>query len=271
MPAKKKSVPAKKTNSTDIALPFDITSDIGGGMESTDRESFAIPMLRVLQKGSQQVDEASGVQLPGAKAGMLYNTVTGDLIDGKTGVVFLPCAYQRRFIQWGPRGGGETTGFHGEHLPEDVVTMRNNGEVSEADGKLYMGSEPNPKKADRLADTRNHFGIVIGENGAPVQVLMSLTSTQIKKSKQLMSMLAAVRVKTTKGMVTPPTWMNRIRITTVLESNDQGSWYGVRFENEGFVESKELYEAGRAFHDTVVSGEARVNYAPEEHNDDKAF
>lgn len=254
----KKTTPAKKTTTTDVApLPFDIEADAGSGMEHTDRDAFAIPFLRVLQKISPQCDETDAAYIKGAKGGMLLNTVTNTLYPGDTGVIILPCAYQRRFIQWAPRGADG--GYRGEWLPEDVARMRAAGEVVEEEGRLFLG-EANEKKSDRLVDTRSHFALVVEEDGSASQVILPLASTQIKKSKQLMSMLSATRVKTKKGLVTPPTWMNRIRITTVLESNDQGSWYGVRFEQEGLIDDAALYEAGKSFHDTVLAGEARASY-----------
>ena len=44
--------------------------------------------------------------LENAKAGDIYNTVTGDIFKGKEGVKVIPCAYQRRLIEWAPRGQG---------------------------------------------------------------------------------------------------------------------------------------------------------------------
>lgn len=241
----------KQEENSGLLLPYDFQADAGGGMEHTDKDSFAIPFLRVLQKISPQVDEDDPQHIPGAKGGALFNTVTGELYDGKEGVEFCPVAYQRRFIQWAPRG--DSAGFKGEWLPEEVTKALAEGTVTELEGRLTVGE-------DRLVDTRTHFGLVVSGD-AVSQVILPLSSTQIKKSKQLMSMLSSVKVKN----VTPPTWASRVKITTVLESNDQGSWYGVRFELVGMVESRELYEAGKAFHATVTAGEARANYeAPQD-------
>ena len=242
----------------DMAIGIDFGDDLGGGMEGADRESFAIPFLKVLQKLSPQCDEADAAFVQGAKGGMLFNSVTGELFAD--GVTFLPCAYQRRFLRWGPRGDGG--GFKGELLPEDVARLRDNDQVRDLDGRLYFPDESgavNDKRCDRLVDTRSHFGIIInGENLE--QVLLPLSSTQIKKSKQLMSMLSAVKIKGPKGMITPPTWMNKVKITTTLESNDQGSWYGVKFELDGFINTQEVYDVAKTFHDTVMQGETKVNY-----------
>jgi hypothetical protein len=243
---------------------IDFGADAGHGMEEADAQSFAIPFLSVVQKMSPICDEASGSYNPDAKAGMLMNTVTGELYDGKEGVVFLPAHYQRRFLRWAPRETGG--GFKGEMTADAAAIAIEEGEVKDVDGRLFYPMDDgsiNEKRCDRLADVRNHFGVL---EGSRQRVLLSLGSTQIKKSKALMSMLSAVKVKNAAGqMVTPPTWANRVRITTVLEQNDQGNWYGVKFELEGFVSDREDYEAGKDFFNAMAKGiGGEVRYAEPE-------
>lgn len=260
----KSNLPAVKRNTLPDAaadLAAKIAQDSGAGMEGTDKDSFAIPFIRVLQQLSPQCTAGKTGYDPNAKAGMLFNTVTGELIDGNDGIIFVPCAFQRRFIQWAPRGS-ESGSYKGEWMPEDVAAKLISGELKKGDdGRIYVG-EPNPKKSDYLADTRNHFGLVLTENG-PVQALLSLTSTQIKKSKQLMGILSAIRI----GNQTPPTWLSKIRITTVPESNNQGSWFGVRVEHAGYLDDAATYDLGRDFHNIISEGKAKVDYHDAELDD----
>jgi hypothetical protein len=240
-----------------------MAQDSGGGMEGTDRDSFAIPFLRVLQQLSPQCTKGNSAYMPDAEPGMILNTVTNEL-SGEDGLIFIPCAFQRRFIQWGPRGG-EGGGYKGELLPEDVALKRASGEIKELDGELFVG-EPNPKKSDRIVDTRNHFGLVMTDVGAS-QALLSLSSTQIKKSKQLMAILSSLRINGT----TPPTWASKIRLSTVMESNDRGSWYGLKLEHAGFVDDPDTYAAGKAFYQVIGSGKAKVDYATEHGKEETGF
>lgn len=238
-------------------------ADAGQGMEGATAESFAIPFLQVLQKGSPQVDEASGVAIEGAKAGMLFDNITGRMYDGKAGVQFVPCAYRRVFIRWGSDSSGE--GFKGELTPEDVAEMRQRGQIKELDNRLYIPLDDgtvNEKKCDRISDTRNHYILILDEaTGSWQEALLSLTSTQIKKSKMLMSALAAVKINGANGMFTPPTFANSVRATTVPESNDKGTWFGIRFGLEGTVARSEVYAAAKAFHAKVAKGAVEVKYA----------
>lgn len=234
-------------------------ADTGAGLENTDKDSVAIPFLRVIQRNSPQCDEADAAFIEEAKAGMFIESVNSTLFDGKTGVTLYPCAFQRRILRWGPRGGG---GFKGEMMPEDVSAMVASGEAGYLDNRLYVkgpDGEINEKRDDRLVDTRMHFCLLETDNG-PIQVLLSLSSTQIKKSKQLLAMLSSVKIS---GQ-TPPTWMNKVKMTSVAESNDDGSWYGVKFELDGFMDDMDTYEFAKQFHKTVSAGQAEYNHEEKE-------
>lgn len=237
--AQTKNAPAKTKKAPAPAAVIDFSGDMNAGLENTDRDSFAIPFLRVIQKTSPILDE-----LDKAKAGQFINTVTNELFND---VVFIPCAFRRSFIAWAPRGDG--AGYHGEFTPEDVAELRLDGKAVEVDGEGLMMGE------DKLTDTRSHYGLIETKDGLQ-QVVLALSSTQIKKSKQLMSILSAVRVN---GAL-PPTWLSRIKLSTQIEKNDQGSWSGIKIENIGTISDQETYDAGKAFHATVSSGEAKANY-----------
>ena len=51
------------------------------------------------------------------------------------------------------------------------------------------------------------------------------------------------------------------------ESNDQGNWHGVKVEAAGFIEDKDVYDEGKAFHASIAEGTARANYADHEGDD----
>ena len=251
-----------KVNSGALMEAPDFSMDAGGGMEGASQESFAIPFLSVLQKGSPQVDEASGATIEGARQGMFYENVTGRLFDGKTGVTIVPAAYRRVFLRWAPKGNGGS-GFKGELMAEEVAALRASGKIVDLDGKLFFplaDGTVNPMKCDRVADVRNHYVLLLNEDGSWTQALLSLGSTQIKKSKMLMSALAAVSLPGARGRYTPATYANKVRVTTIPESNDKGSWMGIRFELAGQVTANDLYTAGKQFNESVRKGSVEAKY-----------
>ena len=57
---------------------------------------------------SPQLQKQNGSYIPGASAGDMYNTVTNEIYAGEEGISVVPCAYNKKFIEWIPRekGGG---------------------------------------------------------------------------------------------------------------------------------------------------------------------
>jgi hypothetical protein len=273
----KQDAPATKqaeTETTAVTVPTAMfADDAGAGFENATQESFAIPFLGVLQALSPQVNESEAEFIEGAKAGMLYENVNSQLFSGKDGVQFVQAHYRRVFIRWGARDNNG--GFKGEYTPEQIADMRAKGEIKELDGQLFVPLEDgtvNPKKCDRFTDTRNHYVLLIDpKTGAHRQAVISLSSTQIKKSKLLMALFSNVRVKHGPNMIQPATYANIVKATTVAERNDKGSWFGWKFELDGLVESQMLYSAAKAFHQIVKAGQVETKYqdAPDSQSDEK--
>lgn len=232
------------------------------GMEGTDRDSFAVPFLIILQSGSPQCKKADPAYNEDAEEGMIYNTVTGTLYDGDEGIVVIPCAFQRRFVQWADRdagGGAGGAGFRGEHMPGSNIV---NSGIIDPDGRLRVDDATDNKGnhiADLLVDTRNHFVIIETEDGLVEMAIVSMSSTQVKKSKAWMSRMQALKFKDKSGRLqTPPTFAMSYKLTTVPESNDQGSWFGWKVEPHEPVDTDSpIFEAAEAFNRTVNEGGAR--------------
>jgi hypothetical protein len=247
-------------------------ADLGGaGFEGTDEQSFAIPFIQVLQKMSPMVDDDNPKHMEGARAGMLYNTVTQRLYDGKVGLSFVPCAYKRCFIQWGGRDAD--AGFKGEWTTEEVERMKKDNELVEFEGKLYKpsadGGQINPKKNDLFADTRSHYILLVDENGDTSQAILSLSSSQTKASKMLMTALQQRRMEINGVKRTPPTYATMVKLTTIGMANEKGTWSGVRFDlEEGYIKNKAVFEEAKAFWKAIVAGDVKVDYSKSENAHD---
>ena len=98
---KNKEVADKKSTELAAFDPAMFEADAGQGMENMGQEDLALPFLKVLSGNDPILDENEV-----ARKGDIYNTVTGMVYKGKDGISVIPCAYQRRFIQWAPRGSG---------------------------------------------------------------------------------------------------------------------------------------------------------------------
>ena len=256
-----------KTGALAVAPDFLDAGDFGGaGFEGADADSFAIPFLQILQKMSPIVDEDDDRHVKGAKAGMLYNTVTQRLYEAKeNGFHIVPCSYKHSYIQWGARDSGG--GFKGEFTPEEMKGLIESGKAVAIEGNYYAanadGSPVDVKKADYYADTRSHFVIVVDPETAETgPAILSLSGTQIKSSRMLMTAMQQRKVDAGGGVKkTPPMFLNMVKVTTQTLSNDKGNWAGIVLTLDGNVKSKELFEEARAFYKQVTSGDAKADYS----------
>jgi hypothetical protein len=240
----------KEVAKREASLPATVLErDVGEGFEGADRESYAIPFLVVLQKGSPQCDDADGAYIEGAKPGMFLNTATGELFDGGKGVVVVPAQFQRRLVEWVPREEGG--GYRGDHSPDDFDLWK----LPRDDSNRFLLDNGN-----QLVDTRYHFCIHITEEG-PRPAVIAFTSTQIKKSRQWMTRMSMIKMPGKDGKkFTPPTYSHAYRITTVNESNDKGSWKGIKVATDHLLTESEsdIYNAAKAFREQITSGQAKV-------------
>ena len=245
-----------------VAAGIDFAADAGQGMEGADAESFAIPFLAILQGLSPQIETVDG-----AKPGLLINTVTNELM---TEAVIVPVAFARRYLRWGDRDAGEK-GFRGEFLPSEVQKMLSTGEAYEEDrGRIRVRTE-GARADDILRDTRQHYVLIVSEDGTWTPAIMGLTSTMIKKSKNLMAQISNFTMTSADGKrFNPPSFARKFRITTEKETNDHGTWYSPNFSVDGMVDDPQLYEAAKAFHKQVATGEVIVDHDSAEGGREKA-
>jgi hypothetical protein len=247
-----KTAVAKKTT-TAVAAPRNTLPSTrviparGRGFEEADAESFAIPFLAMLQKGTPWADPDDPAYIKGAKAGMLINTVTLELFAEAE---VIPCAYQRRFNRWAPRDAGG--GFKGMFQPSQVTGLEASGTIAQdEDGRWYFAlpdGSINEKKCDILTDTRLHYCLQVLDDGTLTQVLVSLARTQLKKSRGWMTLMS------NRGGDMFDTVYS---VSSKAEENDKGKWMGwvIQLSRESEPEER---EAAERFYDSITAGKVKV-------------
>lgn len=246
----KKTVAKRKTTvvSTDV---IDMSDDAGKGLEGADKDSYAIPFLVMLQGLSPQIETVKG-----ATPGQFINTITEELY---TEVQIIPCAFQRRFLRWAPRDEGG--GFKGGYSPLEVEGGQLDGLTKNEMGQPMIGK-------DVLRDTRIHYVLVQDASGRWKPAVLSLSSTQIKKSKRLMSLIQGLELEDVDGKVfNPPSFSHMYRLTAVKEQNEKGSWWGIAIEIGDIIVSAPLYAAARQFSEEATAGNIIVSEPQEETKD----
>lgn len=221
-----------------------------GGFDGMGQEDFALPFLRLLTNTSPEIGEVDN-----AVAGMVYNTVTSELYDGKKGITVVPCAYVRQYIEWSPRGSGSGAP-QGIYPATSDILSRTHKEPG--DNKDYLDN------GNYIENTANHYVMVINGQGLPEAALITMKSTQLKKSRKWNSMMMSTKLIGQNGPYTPPMYSHLYRLTTQAESNDKGKWFGWEVERIGPIEDMNVYKAAKAFAQQVGAGEVKVKHSDEE-------
>ena len=197
--AKNTALDAAKKTAVSIGVTFE--EDSGGGFGNMGQEDFALPFLRLLTNTSPEVGEVEG-----ALPGMVYNTVSSQLYDGKKGLTVIPCSYVRQYIEWAPRGSGSGAPIAIHPSTSDILskTHRESG-----DNKDYLDN------GNYVENTANHYVMIIDAEGNPSPALVVMKSTQLKKSRKWNSMMMSVKLTGKNGTYTPPMYSQQYRLTTV--------------------------------------------------------
>jgi hypothetical protein len=222
----------------------EMSSDIGAGFEHVRADDLAIPFVTILQGLSPQV--AQGVE--GARPGRFYNTVTGEIFDY---VDLIPCGFTKMWVEWRSRDIGG--GFVRQHPTDELMA------TATRDEKNY-DILPN---GNHLIPTAYHYCLLVDAAGVPHRVVLGLTRVQLKKSRKWMSRQQDQRLPIgPNGAVAPaPTFGFLYRCTTEMEhmrQNANQTYYTWVFGEAQRLTFRDLYLAGRAFHQEVEAGKVTV-------------
>jgi hypothetical protein len=265
---------AKRTAPGALAQNVYDADDLAQGFEGITGEDLLIPFLAILQKGSPAVDETLPGYIPGAKAGMIINTVTQDLYAGDEGIMIIPLHRDHKFVEWTPRDSGG--GFKGLHAPEEPM-------IQEARRGQAFGKLESPDGND-LVETFYVYGLAVDDDGSANPAMIAFASTQIKQYKRWMTSMRAIQLRGESGeRVTPPMFAHAFRLKTKGQSNPKGTWYGwdIRFaeqheegataaERSRLAPDDEYYVGAKELRALILANKVKVAYdsqAPETEED----
>lgn len=241
-----------KPQSTEIALA-DYEQYAGSGFENQNSEDYSIPFLQVLQAISPQVIENEAL-----RPGQIFNTVTGEVFDSKTGVAFIPATTEHKFVEWTPRESGNQ--FVGTHEIDSEL-------VKSCKANQEFGKFKTPEGND-LVESFYVYGIAIDADGNTCQAVISFSSTKIKKYKAWMTKAKTIQIALTDGRRIPaPLFAHRYRLKTVSEKNTKGTFYNldIAFDGANAIEARlapkdPLFQDAVAIKQLLESGKARAAY-----------
>ena len=239
---------AVKGNSA-VALAMNFEGDAQSGFEEMNQDDFALPFLRILTNMSPEIGEVDG-----ASPGMLYNSVTGELFDGKKGIQVIPCSYVRQYIEGAPRGSGSGAPLNIYPATSDILSRTHR---EPGDNRDYTDT------GSYIENTANHYVQVLDENGVASPALIVMKSTQLKLSRKWNSMMMSVKMQGKNGLFTPPMYSQVYRLTVVSQENAKGKWHGWNCERIGDVQDANAYTQAKAFAESISSGDVKAKHQDE--------
>ncbi|MGH8709709.1 MAG: hypothetical protein ACREVA_00045 [Burkholderiales bacterium] len=230
---------------------YDYSAYAGLGFDGQSSADMVMPFLTILQALSPQVQNGS------LRPGMLLDTVTGEIWDGKEGIPFIPAVTKHSFTEWRPRGAGG--GFVG-HCEPDSPTVQGCRESQE------FGKYVTPSGND-LVETFYVYGILATET-ARHQVI-AFSGSRIKRYRAWMTLARTIQIPDSQGrMIQPPLFAHRYRLRTVVEKNQKGQYYNwdtIGFDGADAQSARirlddPLFADAYSLRNVVLAGQANVNY-----------
>tara|TARA_R110002012_G_scaffold49341_3_gene127610 strand:- start:2943 stop:3710 length:768 start_codon:yes stop_codon:yes gene_type:complete len=222
-------------------------ADANSGSQNIKQEDLALPFLKVLGQLSPEINKQNGRYVEGAEPGMIINSVTKELFDGKKGIEVIPCFYKREYLEWKPRElGGGLVGVHSIDDPIVKTTKRD---------QFNKDVLPN---GNYLENTASHFVVVAGKT--PTTGLISMTRTQLKVSRTWNSMMMSMKMQGKNGLFTPPTFSHTYHLKSVQMTNDKGTWFGWVITKVGPVSNTDVYSISKDFAEKISKGEVEVKH-----------
>lgn len=263
----------------------DFGDDAGAGMENVTSDELKVPFLTPLAANSPQVQnppEQGG--LPGAKAGMIFNIGTGELYEGKPGLVIIPVHRDHNYVEFTPRNlGGGFVAIHQVDAPVVERLKAAQGKFGRLTTATRWDGAGLPMDGTEFSETFYLFCLIMDPaTNTPFRAVIPFKSTQIKKYQSFMQRQTAMKYNNPRSTaenplpaVQPPIWAHKWRLGTAFESNKKGNFYGWTLtldakKPDGTEElyiksllktSDPLYAEAKAFSKMLTEGKARADIA----------
>ncbi len=230
-------------------LPDDMleiaAQDAGLGI-STDPADQILPRISVGQPTTPAVMKNSADYIADAVPGcFLFHNDLIPVRDGVVGFVCIPCDMQTAWLEFGPTRGG---GFFGHYLqrPADAVQRPN--------------QEGGPRRPQWVRENGNQLQqvreFIVLVEPALKPYLLPFHGTGHTTARKWQTHMAQFLHPQTGG--TLPAYSRKYRLFTKPESNSLGHWYGIQFEDRGWV-SKPEYDRARELHKVIARGAYRID------------
>lgn len=217
----------------------------GHGMEKVTSSDILIPRLTILQGLSPQIKPRDSAYIEGAKIGDICDVGTGEVFEE---LHILPVVWDKVWLEWAPRNKAE--GLVNIHT--DVSILEHT--------KVNEKRQPILPNGNYIQETAQIYFLNLTASRRPS--FLPFASTQLKKSRRLMTLASGERLVNSKGQeYTPPLFYRSYILRTAEESNNQGSWYGWTIDRGPALpeipNGKNILADALKFRDSIASGNVK--------------
>lgn len=260
-----KTAEASKRESTELstvaAKDTNITAEEGwedyerAGMENVVASDLMIPRLAILQALSPQLNKNKSEFIEGAEQGHIVDVGTGEVFSHP--INFLPVFYVKQWLEWFPRKTDK--GLAAIHKTDAIIQQCTMDEKN----------RPILPNQNYIAETAQWFGFNLSVPDRR-RCFIPMASSQLKRSRQWMTLADSQRVQTSRGEIRPPLFYRSYTLSTGPESNAEGDWFGWRIERGetlGMICSQNRWDfqamrlEADKFRRELLEGQARANLA----------
>jgi hypothetical protein len=247
---------------------MDLGDDAGAGMEDLSMQEQLTPFLRILKKGSPQVDPALPEYNEDLRAGMIYDTATQEAYSGKDGIEVVVAARDYHYGMWVPRDSGG--GFRGMVRPDDPAVRRL---VAQHGRFKKLPHVTDDGEAVDLVETIQLYVLYAQSDLSDLnarRAIISMSSTALPVAQAYLTRHNSWRYRQPDNSSKPAQlWSYRWRFSLIPQQNAQGSWFNWRIDllppgakpMEALVPRIDpLFAAGRAFYDMFRAGTIKADY-----------
>jgi hypothetical protein len=244
----KKNEALEPVGATDLATLDMFEAHAGEGLENIGKDQMSMPILKLLQSNSPEIQRGNEKFIDGARAGDFVNSLTGELYDGQEGLYVTQFHFTSNVVEWVPRdlGGGY------------VAAHANKQEALK-----------NQREGTDLVDTFNHYLFVSKDRNQWTPVLFPSKSTNLKFSRKFNTLMSNAVIRRPDGRTfTPPTYAKFYHLVSAVEKNPKGSYFVAKFQlpagahedpNANVMTDRTLVETIETFRAGALRGDVEID------------
>lgn len=194
-------------------MSFDLTQTTPAQEEELE-ESSSLPLIRVLQDNSPQVNSRKEEYIEGAKAGMFLFNATKEVMEGPLEIV--PVGQKACYVEWKPKtAGGGIVAHHDLTIINDPLYEK--GRDKSKPYLEYLGEND-------LVRT-SYWCILVNIGGEWQNAILAMTSSQLRVARKWSQQIRTFKYDGKLKDIAPPMFARKWELTTRLEKNASGDEY----------------------------------------------